>query len=461
MGLVALAGLLGLTSWVVASVSTWLVPVYVTAMVFIFVSPRVESPEGSRGAGDTRQPAAGEEPARGARSPSRKVPPPSQAAEPSAGGSPEASAEGISPSPPGPAAAKPRRRRARKPAKPGSEPAVAAPQATWIRVGPGKFVRADLHAQGVEAEAPSQPTSEVEPSQAPTPDEAFPQDSPEAAVPIEEPAQADAPLEAGPIEPGPSPEVSAPTEEPVAMADPVSDPPIDADQEPRADEAREESSPPELSGSNAIDEDIPADPPDPDPVPEEYGIAPSAFDPDPPADPTDWDDRDPDPAGTADPLDPGAEDLADAAIENEAECEVGIEAGPDSPPVPEQVWAGDPGLTPAASGPLSAPAEVSPGADLDHELDGESARGGVAGNRSFLGRLAPRPLQARIPGPPAGPGVSRLARNLRPGRHRGRRGLARPWSGANPRPRASTRRSHDRPVRISRGFHARSPPSRS
>ena len=45
-----LAGLLGITSWVVASVSTWLVPVYVTAMVFIFVSPRVEPPEGSRGA---------------------------------------------------------------------------------------------------------------------------------------------------------------------------------------------------------------------------------------------------------------------------------------------------------------------------------------------------------------------------------------------------------------------------
>ena len=47
--MVVLAGLLGLTSWVVASVSTWLVPVYVTAMVFIFVSPRAENPEGIQG----------------------------------------------------------------------------------------------------------------------------------------------------------------------------------------------------------------------------------------------------------------------------------------------------------------------------------------------------------------------------------------------------------------------------
>jgi hypothetical protein len=44
--MVVLAGLLGLTSWVVASVSTWLVPVYVTAMALIFVMPRAERPPG-------------------------------------------------------------------------------------------------------------------------------------------------------------------------------------------------------------------------------------------------------------------------------------------------------------------------------------------------------------------------------------------------------------------------------
>ena len=42
LGIVVLAALMGLTSWVVASISTWLVPVYVTAMVLIFVIPRVQ-----------------------------------------------------------------------------------------------------------------------------------------------------------------------------------------------------------------------------------------------------------------------------------------------------------------------------------------------------------------------------------------------------------------------------------
>ena len=319
--MVVLAGLLGITSWVVASVSTWLVPVYVTAMVFIFVSPRAENPEGSQGAGDPRGPAAGEEPAKGAKGPSSTAPPPSRGAEPPAGDPPEAPAKGSSPSASGPAAtAKPRRRsRARKPAKPGSEPAVVAAPATWIRVGPGKFVRADLHAQAAEAGAPPPPEPAVEPSQAPTPDEGVTHDSPEARVPVEEPAQADAPLEAGPIEPGPSPEVPAPSDEVVAAPDPEPDPPTVTAQEPRADEASEEPSPPELPGAGAIDEDILADPPDPEPVPEAYGIAPSAFDPDPPADPTEWDDRDPDPAETTDPLDTGAEDLAETEIEHEAE----------------------------------------------------------------------------------------------------------------------------------------------
>ena len=42
LGIVVLAALMGLTSWVVASISTWLVPVYVTAMVLIFVFPQVQ-----------------------------------------------------------------------------------------------------------------------------------------------------------------------------------------------------------------------------------------------------------------------------------------------------------------------------------------------------------------------------------------------------------------------------------
>ena len=50
-GVMVLAVLMGLTSWVVASVSTWLVPVYVTAMVLIFVVPRAHHPEDRERAG--------------------------------------------------------------------------------------------------------------------------------------------------------------------------------------------------------------------------------------------------------------------------------------------------------------------------------------------------------------------------------------------------------------------------
>jgi hypothetical protein len=448
--MVALAGLLGLTSWAVASVSTWLVPVYVTAMVFIFVSPRAQPPEGSQDEAAPGQPTAAEGLAEGASRPSSPTPPRrSRRVDPPADGPPEAPAEGNGPSASGPAAAKPRRRsRARKPTRSGSEPAAAAAPATWIRVGPGKFVRAELHAQAADSEAPPQPDPPAEPSLAPTSGEGeglLLEDSPEARVPIEEPAQADAPLEAGPIEPGPSPEFPAPSEEAATAPDPEPDPPPVMAQEPRADEASEELHPHEPPGSGEIDEDIPADPPDPEPVPEEYGIAPSAFEPDRPAASSEWDDREPDPAETTDPLDATAEDLAESEI------------GPNSPMAPEQAWAGDPGLTPAASGPLSAPIEAGSGPDPD----GESPRGGVTGNGALRIRLAPRSARVRIPTPQAGPGTSRLVRNFRPGHTRGRRVSARPGSVVTLRSLASRRRNPGRPIRIPRGFQARSPPSRS
>ena len=55
-GVVVMAVLMGLTSWVVASVSTWLVPVYVTAMVLIFVVPRAHHPEGRECTGNGTRP---------------------------------------------------------------------------------------------------------------------------------------------------------------------------------------------------------------------------------------------------------------------------------------------------------------------------------------------------------------------------------------------------------------------
>ena len=50
---VALAGLIGLTSWAIATISTWLVPVYVTAIVLIFVIPHSQRAGGDNDASHT------------------------------------------------------------------------------------------------------------------------------------------------------------------------------------------------------------------------------------------------------------------------------------------------------------------------------------------------------------------------------------------------------------------------
>jgi hypothetical protein len=272
--MVVLAGLMGLTSWVVASVSTWLVPVYVTAMVLIFVIPRAQHPEDAERDGDNRALDVGEDGAARASGPASSSPDPTDAVIPLASGSAQASASTTDLS--NSTAAKPRRARARarKPAKAGAEAAVAPAPATWIRVGPGKFVRADSQDQVASTAegSPQDSTSEATVPETET-----------VAATITEPVLADVPVQVDLPEPGLSSDIPAPSEEPVTVADPQPDSPVTA-LAPEADEAREESNPLALPEASVLDQVSPDDPLVPEPATEEYGIAPSAFGPDLPTD---------------------------------------------------------------------------------------------------------------------------------------------------------------------------------
>jgi hypothetical protein len=238
--MVVLAGLLGLTSWVIASVSTWLVPVYVTAMVLIFVIPRAERPRGSGALGDKGEPELDKDKGGEASGLSSPDPNPRDAVVQAASSPAEASASDTDWS--GTGAVKPKRARSRArkpPARPGAEPSTAA-AATWIRVGPGKFVRADSESQIQDV------------------------------LPSPEPGQM--------AEPGPGSEIPSPAETPGPSEDPEPGSPA-MDLMPLAKVAREESDPLELTAASEFNPVDPGDWLDPQPVAEEYGITPSAFGP--------------------------------------------------------------------------------------------------------------------------------------------------------------------------------------
>ncbi|QEH35933.1 hypothetical protein OJF2_44900 [Aquisphaera giovannonii] len=300
---------MGLTSWVIASVSTWMVPAYVTAMVLIFATPRAPRRDGEKGeaseaqrdgAGSPADPGrpadAADRPRKGRKAPMRPRTPATAeglvAGEGPEGGAADLRVDGpeanLDPAtdPAEPPAAKPRRTRgrAKRTARPGAEPALAPAPATWIQVAPGKFVRADLHEPRPEAVVPDAPagapdvTPEPEPaSQAPAEvHEAFaeapepgpqsehgpqplpfpPPDPTEVPDPIAGPPEAEAPVEDARIEAMPEPpfEPPAPTDAPEDVADPHED--LDAPEGPE---------------------------PDAEPAAEEYGIAPSALGEDPPS----------------------------------------------------------------------------------------------------------------------------------------------------------------------------------
>jgi hypothetical protein len=240
-GVVLLAGLMGVTSWVIASTSTWLVPVYVTAMVLIFVAPRSSRPSESE---QLSKAETGTEPAavQARTGSTARNSPPDPADGPSPASSPSADA------------AKPRRTRgrARRPARAAGNPAAvpsASTAVTWVRVGPGKFVRADSQGPG--------PAPAPEPHATLTADEAGP-------------VATGSPLElAGAVEPAPAAE-SIPVDAPASPPEPA-----ESETSPEGEVFLEEPS---------TDPGVPSDPSASDPQPaEEHGITPSAFDVEPPA----------------------------------------------------------------------------------------------------------------------------------------------------------------------------------
>ena len=160
VGLVLLAGLMGLTSWVVASLATWLVPLYVIGMVLIFVSPRSRDTHefGHRYPDsilDANVAVADQ------LSGTSRLEPSFSASLSSADNS--AGIQGTDSIPVGSTSARTRRSpaRSRKQVNPGILTSADASRITWIRVGPGKFVRADSQRYDSSVKYPTDASSEV------------------------------------------------------------------------------------------------------------------------------------------------------------------------------------------------------------------------------------------------------------------------------------------------------------
>lgn len=160
-----LVGLTAVTSWVVASISVWLVPVYVGAMVLIFAAPR-KNPTKPADETEADESSSVEDPIAGESVEMNTGAVDDLDAEPSV---PVAEIEAPAETPP-----KPRKRkvRARKSAKKGTDPAEIASElgrVTWVRVGPGKFVRSVVPV--VEFVGPPAPETGPEPEPAPSADD--------------------------------------------------------------------------------------------------------------------------------------------------------------------------------------------------------------------------------------------------------------------------------------------------
>lgn len=154
---VVLIVMIGLTGWAVSTVSIWLVPVYLGIMVLLLGSPQEPRPAGSDS--DSGIERAGSAPT-------------SLNAEEEASG--QASGAATSgPKGAEPRAAKPKtsRSRSRKSAaKGGAEASPALAPASWIRIGPGKFVRADAEPGAlVDASTDVVGAGRVEPDAGPQP----------------------------------------------------------------------------------------------------------------------------------------------------------------------------------------------------------------------------------------------------------------------------------------------------
>ena len=293
-----LAALVGLTAWAVSFVSVWLVPAYLALMVVILAGPRgapagpawksgvdragVNDAELGRDSGTDRN--AGADPLLPAGESDPVVP---------AGGVVAAPTPDPDPGLAGTGSGKPRRSRARarKAVRTAVEPVPDSPPVTWIRVGPGKFVRADR------------------------------------GLPVSDQATAQAVADAGPP-PGPSAEPFATTAEAAAQAHPATDEPARATPTSEAATPAEPDSHDATEATPHVEGPVPAlatGERDSDSVPEEYGIAPSAFEP-----------------TTADPPLADVLDHGDAGESNRSEVDLASATGLDGKPSGHHAGAGRP-----------------------------------------------------------------------------------------------------------------------
>jgi len=338
----ALAGLLGATACAVASVSAWLAPAYLLLVVVILTAPRgqrvpskamgttselgesladrggslpphpVPLPSGARAIGwllragltiGRRRPIS-PSPHRGegARRAGEGSGPPGIAGRPatraSAAPDPVVSTAESDDAVPGTlrvdsaanAIPKPRKGRARyrKTAKPADSSVPDSAPVTWVRVGPGQYVRSDAINQGqppVEAPAPSEVPPPVE---APAP--AGVQDVATHGDPVTDQSEPATAEPAAQSEVGPAaevPEADAPaSEEPATVAQPETDAPVA--QVLRTSEGDATEALPTANDWPATEPSAPEVVPVAESAAEEHGIAPSAFgpmatEPDPPA----------------------------------------------------------------------------------------------------------------------------------------------------------------------------------
>jgi hypothetical protein len=220
VGIVVLAALMGLTSWVVASISTWLVPVYVTAMALIFVMPQVQHLEGSKPSGEPTD-VSGElacnascPTSANSASPAPKPVGASGLLEVPATGSDQAGSPNVK--------RRPARSRARKPVKPAPVPIVATAPAAWIRIGPGKFVRANT--QDPELTSAPELHAMFEAAKALVSVENCPPDLVEETSPTTVSGEVNVPIPADHDEREPNPEHETPSKELITLADPKAEP---------------------------------------------------------------------------------------------------------------------------------------------------------------------------------------------------------------------------------------------
>jgi len=179
-----LVALVVLTASAVAWVAVWWVPVYLALMVLIFVAPRRRrSPTLSAQSGQHSANLGSPDPAtvlRLDRAADGDTVPEAvdwAAAQPVAEAISDLADTGTDSTSAGPTKPRRNRGRARKLAKPAAEQVLTSPPATWVRLGPGKFVRVDARVEAVDRIETDEPV----PANAVTEQERFPSQTLEEA----------------------------------------------------------------------------------------------------------------------------------------------------------------------------------------------------------------------------------------------------------------------------------------